>query len=225
MMSDKIHLIGTSHIAKESVKVVKEQIQELKPEIVALELDPSRLYALTHKTQRPKNIELIQKIGLTGFLFYLFGEFVQKKLGKIVNLSPGSEMLVAIKAAKKVNSQILLIDRNIEITLNRFSKHVKKRELVKIIFDVMFGFLRKQPDLNVDLKKVPSNELIEYVLNQTKERYPSLYKVLVDERDRYMAKALFIISKNNPEKEIIAVVGAGHLNGITNYLSKLKESN
>ena len=214
-----ITLIGTSHIAKESVKKVTQTIIEEKPEIVALELDPGRAYALQHNIKRPKNITLLRSLGVSGFLFYLFGEVVQKKLGKIVNLQPGSEMLVAMKTSAKVGSKIALIDRDIQITLRRFSKHFRKRELLKIILDLITSVFKKN-DLKIDLSKVPSDELIEYAIEQAKDNYPSLYKILVEERDVYMAKQLNKISLLYPDKQIVAVVGAGHIKGILRYLAK-----
>ena len=214
-----ISLIGTSHIAKESVKKVTNAITEISPEIVALELDPGRAYALQHNIKRPKNITLLRSLGVTGFLFYLFGEIVQKKLGKIVNIQPGSEMLVAMKTATKVGSKIALIDRDIQITLRRFSKHFKKRELVRIILDLITGVFKKN-DLKIDLSKVPSDEVIIYAMKQAKDNYPSLYKILVEERDIYMAKQLNKLSLLYPDKQIVAVVGAGHIKGILKYLTK-----
>ena len=218
-----ITLIGTSHIAKESVKKVTQTIIEEKPEIVALELDPGRAYALQHNIKRPKNITLLRSLGVSGFLFYLFGEVVQKKLGKIVNLQPGSEMLVAMKTSAKVGSKIALIDRDIQITLRRFSKHFRKRELLRIILDLITSVFKKN-DLKIDLSKVPSDELIEYAMEQAKDNYPSLYKILVEERDIYMAKQLNKISLLYPDKQIVAVVGAGHIKGILNYLTKLNHT-
>ena len=218
-----ITLIGTSHIAKESVKKVTQTIIEEKPEIVALELDPGRAYALQHNIKRPKNITLLRSLGVSGFLFYLFGEVVQKKLGKIVNLQPGSEMLVAMKTSAKVGSKIALIVRDIQITLRRFSKHFRKRELLRIILDLITSVFKKN-DLKIDLSKVPSDELIEYAMEQAKDNYPSLYKILVEERDIYMAKQLNKISLLYPDKQIVAVVGAGHIKGILNYLTKLNHT-
>ncbi len=213
-----ITLIGTSHIAKESIEKVNNSITEIKPEIVALELDPGRAYALQHKFKRAKNISLLKTLGLSGFLFYIFGEITQKKLGKIVNLKPGSEMLAAMKTAEKTGCKIALIDRDIQITLRRFSKHFRKKEILKLLLDLVKGIFKKNK-FKIDLSKVPSDKVIDYAMKQVKKNYPSLYKVLVEERDVYMAKQLIRITQLNPDKKIVAVVGAGHIKGILNYLT------
>ena len=121
-----IHIVGTSHVAKDSVKAVKEKFNEVNPDIVALELDPGRTYSLKHSTRRPKNIELFQALGLFGFIFYVFGEFVQRKLGQVFKIQPGTEMLTGLKLAEQNNKKIFLIDRDIQITLRRLSSNLKK---------------------------------------------------------------------------------------------------
>ena len=214
-----IIIIGTSHVADTSIKKIKKSFKELMPDIVALELDMNRAYSLKHKTKRPKNFELLKNLGLGGFLFYLFGEYAQKKIGNIVNIEPGSDMLTALELGEKNNCKIALIDRDIKITLRRFSKYFSKKELFKIILDVIFS--KKDKIHEIDFSKVPSKEVIKYVLKETKQRYPSLYKVLIDERDKFMAEKIYQISIMNPEKRILIVVGAGHLPGINRYLSKV----
>src|SRR3989304_5980363 len=112
-----IALVGTDHVAGESTRRVNAAFGEISPDIVAVELDRNRLYALKNKVRRPKNLELIKAFGLGGFIFYVIGEFVQKKIGKIVNIEPGSEMLAALKLAEKSKADIALIDRDISITM------------------------------------------------------------------------------------------------------------
>jgi pheromone shutdown-related protein TraB len=218
-----IFIIGTSHIAKDSVAYVKEQIEKIQPDIVALELDHGRAYALKHKIRRPKNLTILQSLGVMGFLFYIVGETIQKKLGKIVNIDPGSEMIVALETAEKETALIVLIDRNINITLKRLSKYFKKREIFKLIVDIIKGVFKKGPIEKMDFSKLPPEDIINEVLEQTRKRYPSLYKVLIDERDKYMAKRLYEISSLYPDKKIIAVTGAGHVKGILHYLNKFTE--
>ena len=69
---------------------------------------------------------------------------------------------------------------------------------------------------HLDLRKVPPNELIKKLIMRVKIRYPNIYKVLVHERNLYMARVLKLIIEKNPEKDVLAVVGAGH----EDYLKK-----
>ena len=50
--------------------------------------------------------------------------------------------------------------------------------------------------------------------------FERVYKILIDERDRFMARRLSELSKLYPENKILAVVGAGHVKGINKYLTK-----
>lgn len=220
-MKNSLLIVGTSHVSTESVRQVKNAFKEFIPDIVALELDQNRAHALLHDTKRPKNLTLLKTLGLGGFLFFLFGELVQKKIGKVVNIEPGKEMLTGLKIGMNNNCKIALIDRKIELTLQRFSKYFKKRELLKFIIDIIFSPFSKNDIGKIDFSKVPQSEVIDKVLGHVKKRYPSLYKILIDERDRYMAKHLLLIMKDNPGKKILAVVGAGHVKGIKKYLRHL----
>ena len=123
--------------------------------------------------------------------------------------------------AKKHKLEVALIDRDIQITLRRFSKNFKFKELIKIIFSVFKKSPKKQ---KIDLKKVPTDELIEFALSELKNNFPSMYKVLVHERDIYMARKLVALSLIYPNKKILAVVGAGHVKGMSNQIEKILNS-
>ncbi len=217
-----IFILGTSHVAEQSVNQVNKNFEEIDPDIVAIELDKNRLYALQHNVKRPKNLELLRQLGMGGFLFYLFGEFAQQKIGKILRINPGAEMLAAFKIASKNKKKIALIDRDIQLTLRRFSKHFKFRELIRLIFSLFKKTPKKQ---KIDLKKVPTDELVEFAISELKNNFPSMYMVLVHERDIYMAKKLVSLSIIYPEKKILAVVGAGHVKGMSSHIEKILNSN
>ena len=72
----------------------------------------------------------------------------------------------------------------------------------------------------IDLTKVPEQKFIETILKKIEERYPTLYAVLITERNNYMAKSLYKLITEYPEEKIVAVVGAGHTEAI---LQELKE--
>jgi len=220
-----IIIVGTSHIAKESVQNVKKTIKDRKPDIVAVELDIKRYYGLLQK-QKPKiSIYNLPRVGFKGFLFAFLGSWASKKLGKMVGVEPGDEMKAAIKLAKKNKIKLALIDRDIEVTLSRFSKALTWKEKWQFIKDIFNGIFFKNKQIKkyglneFDLSKVPSTVLIEKLMKMMKEKYPSIYMVLVEERNKYMAKKLQEILMKNPDATIVAVVGAGHVKGMHDILS------
>jgi pheromone shutdown-related protein TraB len=213
-------LIGTSHISTQSIKEVRETIFEQKPAFVALELDKGRLIGLMGKKQRLK-IRSIRKLGLGGFLFAFFGSWISTKLGKVVGTKPGDEMKTAVLSAIKVKSRIALIDQEISITIRRLIKQITWKEKFRFVGDLVKGLVfRKQEIKPFDLRKVPSEELINIMVQHVEKRYPSVYKVLIDERNKYMAKKLIHLMQQYPEDKIIAVVGAGHQKGMIELIKK-----
>ncbi len=203
-------IIGTSHIAAESVAEVTKGIHKEQPGIVALELDRKRLTALLHPGRAKATWKDIKSIGFKGWLFSIIGAWVEKKLGEKVGIKPGAEMLQAVKAARALNISIALVDQDIEITLRRFSKAMSWKEKWNLLVDITKGIIFRKNEFDFDLTTVPSQKLIEKMIRQVRKRYPNIYRVLVTERNQVMAKNLAQLMADNPDKKIVAIVGAGH---------------
>jgi pheromone shutdown-related protein TraB len=209
-------LIGTSHIARESINEIKSFIEEQKPEIVALELDKNRFLTLTSKKKQKTDFFAAARIGLNGLVFLVLGQWAQKALGKLVGVKPGSEMLTAIKLAKKHGLAIALIDQDIQVTLKRFSTTLPLKERIKVLIDIIKGVLFRENELKkmgipaIDLTRVPDEVVVQQLIGLVRQRYPNIYRVLVEERNVVMARNLASIMKANPDKKILAVIGAGH---------------
>jgi len=212
-------IVGTSHIARESILEVKNFILNNKPEIIALELDKKRLIALFDK--RKLKLNNIKDIGIKGFLINLIGAYIEKKLGKLVGVSPGDEMKLAVNLGKEYNAKIALIDQDISITLKNLMKRITLKEKLRIVIDIFKGFILRKSDMEpFDLRKVPKEELIVKLIGQVKERYPSIYNVLIKERNEHMAKGLYKIINDNKDKKILAIIGAGHERGVYEILQR-----
>lgn len=205
-----LYLIGTSHIAKQSVEEVEKVILEIKPKIVALELDQRRFFALMHAAKRKFSFKDIRKVGAKGFVFQLLGFWAEKKLGNMVGVPPGSEMKKAAEIAGKVKANLALIDEDIEKVLKRFSKRVTWREKGRFVKDILFSLFSKKHKIKIDLTKVPEEKVIKKLTAQVKQKYPSFYKTIIEERNEYMAKNLYKLMNLEKEGFIVAVVGAGH---------------
>ncbi len=217
-----VHIIGTSHVSKESVDKVSSYILEHKPDIVAVELDARRAHALLHGAKPKLSLGMIKVMGIKGFLFFALASFLQKKIGQVVGMEPGSDMKTAIISASKVNSKIALIDRRIEVTMRRLSEGIGWRERFRFFFDMLLGpFSKEMREFGkIDLRKVPSKELVTKVIGRVRQRYPAIYRVLVEERNEHMATVLASIVRGNPESSILAVVGAGHEDDLARMLKE-----
>ena len=227
----EVILIGTSHVAKQSVDAVKRTIEQENPDLVAVELDRQRFNALM-SPQKPRfSFYNLRRVGLKGFLFALVGSYISKKIGRVVGVEPGSEMLTAVHAARKSNTRIALIDQDIHVTLSRFSRYFSWKERWHLVVDMFRGLVSPKKEIqryglgSIDLSKVPSQDIIEKLLVKTRDRYPNLYRVLVHERNIIMVKRIIgIMSKGDIEK-LVVVVGAGHRKGMATLLEDQPKAN
>ena len=212
-----VQILGTSHIAEESIKKVEQVISEWKPDVVAVELDHARLHAL-YQEQRKVPLSAIGQLGLYGYLFQMLGGSLQRKLGKLVNQKPGADMKAAVDAARNIGAQIALIDRPIEVTLQKL-KRLSIWEKLKLIGFLLRAFIPIGGKIEMDLKKVPESATLEDLVAILKNEFPGLYKILVTERDAVLARNIQKLADSLPDKKILVVIGAGHLKGVKKLLA------
>lgn len=222
-----LKIIGTSHIAKQSVNEIKEAIQEGKPDLIALELDTQRAIAIFQKEKTKIGLAQIKMIGVKGYLFAKIGQYVQQKLGKMVRVAPGSEMKTALTLAKQNDIKVALIDQPIQITLKKFSQRLTWKEKFRFLTDAIKGLIFPKKQLQelglnkFDLRKVPKKEFIIKMMKMLQQRYPSIYKTLVADRNKYMVKKLVKLLREYSDKNILVIVGAGHVEGMNELLLKV----
>ncbi|KYK23199.1 hypothetical protein AYK24_07875 [Thermoplasmatales archaeon SG8-52-4] len=222
-VNDNIILIGTAHISKDSVKEVKEAIEKYKPDIVAVELCQRRYEAITKKDKWENTpvTNLLKSNNAYLMLAQTFLSSIQRKLGKDYGVEPGSEMIAAMQVAKKQGIDVALVDRDITITLKRAWRRMGIREKSRLVwefFKAMLGYGDEEIE-DLDLEKLMDQDVISALMDEFREIAPSANDVLIHERDEYIAKK---ISDEAKKGKVIAVVGAGHIEGIKKHLKKKK---
>ena len=216
-----LYILGTSHISKDSIKQVDSFISDNKPDIIAIELDKRRFYAMLNESKL--SIKDVFQMGIKAFLINLIGAYVEKKLGNIVGVKPGSEMRKAIELAKKNNLKLSLIDQDISITMKKLSKAITIGVVFKFIWEIIRAIVLRKSDIEVfDIRKVPSKKVLDNILSKVKKTYPGIHKVLIEERNEVMAKNLYKVMNKYKDKKIFAVVGAGHESEIINILKGIE---
>ena len=220
-VNNNIILIGTAHISKESVEEVKQAIKKYKPDIVAVELCKRRYEAITKKDKWESTpaTKLLKSNNAYLMLAQILLSSIQRKLGKEYGVEPGSEMIAAMNEAEKNNLDVALIDRDISITLKRAWRKMGIREKFRLTWEFLkaiVGFDEEELE-DLDLKELMKEDVISAMMEELGELAPSVKTVLIDERDRYIAKKIYEESKKG---KVIAVVGAGHLKGIKKELEK-----
>ena len=222
-VNDNIILVGTAHISKDSVEEVKQVIEEHKPDIVAVELCKRRYESITKKDQW-ENTPISKLLNSSNAYLLLAQTFlgsIQRKLGKEYGVDPGSEMIAAMDEAKKQGLDVALVDRDITVTLRRAWKRMGFREKFRLAWEflkALIGYDEEELE-EVDLEKLMDQDVISTMMEEFGEIAPSITEVLINERDKYIAKKIIEESKKG---KVVGVVGAGHLNGIQKYLQKEK---
>ncbi len=222
-ISDKIILVGTAHISKESVEEVKKTIEEFRPDIVAVELCERRYEAITKKDKWENTpiTTLLKSNNAYLMLAQTFLSSIQRKMGKEYGVEPGSEMIAAMDVAKKNDIEVALVDRDISITLKRAWRKMGFFEKFRLTWEFLkaiVGF--DDEDLEeIDLQEIMDQDVISSMMEEFGKIAPSVSTVLIHERDQYIAKKIIEESKKG---KVLAVVGAGHLSGIKKYLKKSK---
>jgi pheromone shutdown-related protein TraB len=212
----RVTIVGTAHVSEKSISEVNQIIEREKPDIVAVELDRGRYQALKGEEEvREINIkDLLSSGKFNYFLLQWLLAFVQKKIGADMGVKPGAEMLAAIETAEKSGARVALIDRDIQITLGRFWSKMSFFEKLKFFGSLMgatFGIGTKE----IDIDTVTDEDVVTQLVSELRKVAPSAASILIDERDAFMAKNLIDLSK---EGNVVAVVGAGHREGIKKYL-------
>ena len=210
----EIVLIGTAHVSKKSIEDVKRVIEEVKPQAIAVELCYRRFLALTQgKPQEISVVDVIKRGEVILILFQMLLSYFQRKIGEKYGVKPGAEMLAAIEKAREIGADVLLIDRDIAITFKRFWNSLSFFEKIKLVFHMLKGLFG---DEEVDVDEMLKEDILERFVREFRDIAPSAARVLIDERDAYMAARL--IEASQRYEKIVAVVGAGHRKGIERYL-------
>lgn len=215
-IDENLRLLGTAHVSKTSVELVREQIRDFKPDIIAVELCESRLSALK-KPEGIDNEDLLKIIsdGKAGMIFLQSALSVQqRKMGIDTGEKPGAELLAAINIAEEEKIPFELIDRNVVITLRRAWHSMGFFEKFRV-FDAL---LSDENDDDFDLEELlEDSDLLSNMMEDVYLVAPNAGKVLIDERDEFLTGR---IQQIRGKGKVLAVVGAGHLKGIQLNLKK-----
>jgi pheromone shutdown-related protein TraB len=210
-------IVGTAHISRQSADLVKEVITNEKPDTVCIELDEKRFKALSEKN-RWENLDLktiIKEKQLSTLLMNLVLASYQKKLGEKLGVTPGTELLEAANTAKQLDLPIELCDREVRITLRRSWNSMSLWQKIKLLTGGFAGLFEKQELTEEKLAELRSKDVLSEMMEELGKAMPVLKRVLIDERDTFLAEKMKLAGGN----KIVAVVGAGHVKGIISHLN------
>ncbi|MCB0165361.1 MAG: TraB/GumN family protein [Anaerolineae bacterium] len=211
-------IIGTAHISQESADLVRQVIEAEQPDCVCVELDEQR-YKTLSEARRWESLdikEVIRQKQLITLLVNLVLASYQKKLGQELGVAPGTELLEATKVAKALDIPIALCDRDVRITLRRAWASMSFFEKFKFLVSGTVGVF-DSPEISEEmLSELRQKDVLSELMKELGEAMPILKRVLLDERDVYIAQK----TREAPGNKIVAVVGAGHAEGIVDTLTQ-----
>jgi pheromone shutdown-related protein TraB len=207
-----ILLIGTAHVSQHSVELVTNVITQERPDSVCIELDEKRYQALTEE-KRWQKLDLktvIKKKQLSTLMVSLMMASYQKKLGENLGVSPGAELLAAAQTARQFDIPVSLCDRDIRVTLRRAWKSTSFFKKGYLLTSLIAGLFDSEEIDEQKLEELKQQDVLTELMAEMGESLPDMKKVLIDERDIYLSEKI----KSTPGNNLVAVVGAGHVNGI-----------
>ncbi|SDQ91030.1 TraB/GumN family protein [Natronobacterium texcoconense] len=138
--SGSVDVLGTAHVSQASVDEVHETVDEKRPDVVAVELDEGRYRQMQGGT--PDDLEakdLLSGNTVFQFLAYWMLSYVQSRLGDQFDVEPGADMQAALEAAERNGSGVALVDRDIQVTIQRFWSRLSFTEKLKMVGGLALG--------------------------------------------------------------------------------------
>jgi pheromone shutdown-related protein TraB len=214
-----IHIVATAHVSKKSIEEVRAVIREIKPDTVCVELDRMRYDALTDDThwrkldlfailRERRTLSLLASLTLQGY---------QKRIGERLGTRPGAELLAAVETAREVGAEVVLADRDVQVTLRRTWANLGWFSKVKVVAGLVAGLSDIEEITEAQVEALKNREHMSDMLSEFARAVPEVKKPLIDERDAYMMSMI----EEAPGRVLIAVVGSGHVAGMTEWAGKV----
>lgn len=212
----EIFLVGTAHVSQRSVELVREVIERERPDVVCIELDAGRYEALSQEKRFAEQDlrEVMRKKQLATLMLNLILASYQRRLGLKLGVAPGSELLEAARAAHDHGIPIALCDREVRITLRRAWKSLGWWQRMQLLSELLASVIESPDVTEEDLARLREQDVVTEVMNELGRLMPDLKRVLIDERDAYLAHKIL----EAEGRRIVAVVGAGHVEGMKRRL-------
>jgi len=251
-----IWILGTCHVSEESARQVKQVIESVRPQAVVVELCKKRSGALNlvgngegdqergagqlslgsvmaevsgrgggseqeGDSMRESWVERTSRDAIKGML-----SAQAERIGRELNVLPGSEFKAAAASARKVGAEIVLGDRPFDITLKRCWSTLTLRERLNLVFIFFTSLLRSEVISKRVADQISAMEAgedgvdLDMVFDQVTSVFPNLREPLFRERDRYMAWTLKRSKAVTNCTEVVGVIGLGHLSAVVSEIEE-----
>jgi len=209
-------LLGTAHVSQESIRHVQEAIRLENPDRVCVELDAGRLKALTD-TNRWKSLDLkaiIRQGQLSTLVANLMLSSYQKRMGQDTGAKPGEELLTAVQSAESAGIPVDLVDREVKLTLRRAWRMTPFYRKILLLGTLLESLFDRTHISEEQLREIREQDTLSAMMDELGKSFPEVKQVVIEERDQFLAGRIRSAQGNR----ILAVVGAGHIEGIVRIL-------
>jgi pheromone shutdown-related protein TraB len=218
--STTYHLIGTAHVSKKSIEDVCAAIDELRPDVVCVELCESRYRALTSQSAwADLDIFKVIREGKTLFLLanLAIGAY-QRRIGQKLGVKPGAELLAAVEKAQEVGARVELVDRDIHITLKRTWANLRFSDKLGLLSAILGSLVSRRGEelTEEDIESLKDQANLSRILDEFARELPSVREPLIDERDQFLMSGI----EQAGGERVVAVVGAAHVPGMKRHFQK-----
>ncbi len=219
---DGVHytLLGTAHVSRASVDAVHALTAQRPFDAVAVELCEAR-YRGMKNPDALSSLDLFQVIreGKTGMVAAnLALSAYQRRLAEQLGVEPGAEMRAGIEEGEARGLPVWRIDRDVGITLRRTYAAVGWWDRIKILGGLMASVMVDDGVDEAEIERLKQGDVLESTFAEFAQRSRGLHRSLIEERDRYMAAALRHQATEGGQTRVLAIVGAGHLAGLSEQL-------
>ncbi|TXH66045.1 MAG: TraB/GumN family protein [Lysobacteraceae bacterium] len=218
-------LLGTAHVSKASVEAVRAAIASGGFDTVAVERDPQRAQALTDPDALAR-LDLVKVLreGKTALFAANLGlAAYQRRLAEQLGIEPGAELKAAVLDARERGLNLHLIDRDVGLTFKRATQRLGWWGRAKVTGGLFASLFVDEEVSDEHIEGLKTGDMLEASFSEFAADSPALYATVIAERDRYMAAGLRSIARQTQAdvsgaRDVLAVVGAGHLQGLARHL-------
>ncbi|WP_372614251.1 TraB/GumN family protein [Halomonas sp.] len=213
-------LLGTAHVSAESAADVRAMIRSGDYDAVAIELCSSRHQSLENPDAMASQdlFEIFRqgKAGLVAASLAL-GAF-QQRLAEQSGIEPGAEMRAALEESRHRKLPLMLIDRDVGITLKRIYHNVPWWQRFGLFSGLLGSVLSRQEVSAAEIERLKEGDVLESTFSEFAAESETLYTPLITERDRYMVLRLAEDAPPGRYRHVLVVIGAGHMKGMAEHL-------
>ncbi len=213
-----VYLVGTAHVSKESVEDVRKTVRAVNPDTICVELCEARYKSIIQREQWKKMdiFKVVKEKKAILLLAQLIMTSFYRRLGEKLDVKPGAEMIEGVNLAQERNAELVLADRNIEVTLKRVWGYLNFWNKLKMASQLFAGLFVQEKIDEAMIEELKNQDQLENILDTFTKAFPEVKRRLIDERDIFLSQKI----KRAKGKIVVAVVGAGHIPGIKDHIQR-----